>query len=1167
LVTACAGPAAAQTIVAKSFTTADGLPSDQVMAVAQTADGRLWVGTTRGLREFFGSQFRSEGIPDPISLSWVHALLATSDGTLWIGAGSSLHRRNPDGSWDTNLEVEAGLEVEEIAALHLAQDKALWVGGINALARLSGGVWETITIDGESPRISSLGEDAQGYVWAAVMGPTGSMIQVYDGREPIALIDADDGLPVRARFTAWLRDAAGEMWAATDAGLVQFSGFSVRRILTKEDGLANDNVWTVIRHPGGGLWAGTAGGLNRLQDGFVTSTLTSEVTGAGDSVEALAYDWEGNLWVGTNAGISRLPFGPWSTESHPLLQFTEVKDLLPGADGTSYAVTEAGVVYRTPAGEWTLLDETELGQVVYTLVRGPDGAIWAGTNSGLARLEEGRFKADTRVPRDLRVPALLFDSKGDLWAGTNEGLYRVSGGEVMLFSKASGELGQNSVLALWETATGDLWVGTLNGGARRYRDGTWTIVDRGTTGNGLINDFVIDGLEDSARNLWFATSMGVSRLQAGGDPHDSAAWRTFQIPDLSGEQVNALWEDRLRPGKIWVGTEGGLNLISGDLPPSAFTRDDGLSHKWINALDQAPDGTLWIGTRSGLTYHLDKKRAPMVELRPLLVNNEECDAACLAEGVSYDSETATFQYAASDLGDLSGLEYLVSIRAGEVLSQTQTPEGSVVQNLEPGTQYAFSVEAFDRDFNAASTLRPLELFVQSPTWWESLREKPYFPILLILAIGGLILLALRVYVVGIRWWQRRQLFTYSYDLVVSPRSREKDPPLEVLVMGEVRWPTRLNKILARLHVPSELVRLFTGQIESLNREAFSKPNLGRIQRLEAELREHRADAPGTLQDLGSLLYRALFPDLIAKDLRKLDLGDPNLSARLRLRQGGAPHLKAVPWEFMYDPGQPGYLTIDSQVTLVHDLSVEGETYELDDRAGLRVLVALSNPEAEHLGLSRLTRQKDELRAIEGALASLTEDGRAEVLPLWNVQWSQFVSAVSKGGWDVIHFTGHSGIWEDQDLPVLFFDNGKGVPIRIPHDEFVKLFHGASTAKAGRPKLVVLNACRTAQQNVIEDTLGLAEALVQVARLPACIGMGYEISEDAAVDFCREFYGTLVDHGQVDHAVMVARGVLADKLGRGRLHWGAPRLYSRVRDGVLFGPDKLRSKTDEPDSRE
>ena len=59
----------------------------EILAIAQTADGFIWVGTTGGLLRFDGSEFERYkpevgSFPEP---RWVSALLATADGGLWIG--------------------------------------------------------------------------------------------------------------------------------------------------------------------------------------------------------------------------------------------------------------------------------------------------------------------------------------------------------------------------------------------------------------------------------------------------------------------------------------------------------------------------------------------------------------------------------------------------------------------------------------------------------------------------------------------------------------------------------------------------------------------------------------------------------------------------------------------------------------------------------------------------------------------------------------------------------------------------------------------------------------------------------------------------------------------------------------------------------------------------
>src|SRR5881275_1503767 len=67
--------------------TDDGLPQNSVYAIAQTADGYLWVGSHEGLARFDGIKFTIFDFPRAPELrrGWITALCAARDGSLWIG--------------------------------------------------------------------------------------------------------------------------------------------------------------------------------------------------------------------------------------------------------------------------------------------------------------------------------------------------------------------------------------------------------------------------------------------------------------------------------------------------------------------------------------------------------------------------------------------------------------------------------------------------------------------------------------------------------------------------------------------------------------------------------------------------------------------------------------------------------------------------------------------------------------------------------------------------------------------------------------------------------------------------------------------------------------------------------------------------------------------------
>jgi ligand-binding sensor domain-containing protein len=70
----------------------DGVFAGAPQAMAQTADGYLWIGTASGLIRFDGVRFVPWAFPpnETLMSSVVSALLGDQDGSLWIGTGGGL---------------------------------------------------------------------------------------------------------------------------------------------------------------------------------------------------------------------------------------------------------------------------------------------------------------------------------------------------------------------------------------------------------------------------------------------------------------------------------------------------------------------------------------------------------------------------------------------------------------------------------------------------------------------------------------------------------------------------------------------------------------------------------------------------------------------------------------------------------------------------------------------------------------------------------------------------------------------------------------------------------------------------------------------------------------------------------------------------------------------
>jgi len=97
-------------------------------------------------------------------------------------------------------------------------------------------------------------------------------------------------------------DRAGNLWIGTAGGGV--SRYDGERFITftTEDGLALDEVSTILEDRAGNLWMGTVGGGLCRYDGEHFTTFTTEHGLPSNEVLCLRIDQAGHLWIGTNGG-------------------------------------------------------------------------------------------------------------------------------------------------------------------------------------------------------------------------------------------------------------------------------------------------------------------------------------------------------------------------------------------------------------------------------------------------------------------------------------------------------------------------------------------------------------------------------------------------------------------------------------------------------------------------------------------------------------------------------------------------------------------------------------------------------------------------------------------------------------------------------------------------
>lgn len=601
--------------------TEQGLPDNSILAITQTREGYLWLGTPNGLARFDGIRFAvfDENNTPGLASSRVSSLFSDSRGGLWIGtenAGVLLLKEGrvtaPGRGGREGLLAAACEDASGAVWLHYA-DGQLWrhdSGTTNALffapdryslepfisrrtliAEKSGPVLagsdrRLAAFDpAESARAASLAPAKQeflparlDYLLAGRDGGhwrlAGRRIQQWRAgamqRELAANYPWGD-----ARITAACEDREGNLVVGTlGEGVFWFDAQGRAACLSTNEGLSYSYVLSLAVDREGGLWVGTdGGGLNRVKRQVFEVVEPSR----GLVVQSVCEDTNGPLWMAFNVvnpedgGAGRWHDGALRTFGlREGLRFA-VRSMFVDRAGQVWAGTFGGLL-RLSEGRFLPLIGAELPhQFVQALHEDRQGRLWVGTRGGLAVWDRSRWR--TFTTRDglsaSSVRAIADDAEGTIWIGVEDGgLNRWRDDQFTVFRKSPDGLPGDTVTSLWVDESGALWVGTAGGGLARLRQGRWT---RLTTDEGLASNSIGYLVEDAEGFLWIGSNAGLMRV-AKRALNDFAAGRAARVPCRtygkqdglpsgqcsSGSQPGA-W--RSRDGTVWFPTIKGLASV------------------------------------------------------------------------------------------------------------------------------------------------------------------------------------------------------------------------------------------------------------------------------------------------------------------------------------------------------------------------------------------------------------------------------------------------------------------------------------------------------------------------------------------------------------------------------------------------------------------------------
>jgi ligand-binding sensor domain-containing protein/signal transduction histidine kinase len=733
----------AERLPIKSYSSADGLPHDEVERIVPDSRGFLWFCTRGGLARFDGYTFVNFGSEQGLPEGRVNDLLETRTHEYWVATDGGLVRFDPAGR---PMFVLIASPVDDrfartITVLREGQDGTVWVGTRKGLYRLardgSTSVLLAVEIGMQAPlleyaEITDIEEDRFHTLW--ITAPGGLYRRWPDGSS--ARYTERDGVPgtYPIRLT---EDREGRFWVGTrDAGFFGFTADAThakpRNVQTfgLKDGLPNVWVNQIFEASDGRLWIAGSGLVEFFPNGAPQSprlhTYGQRNGLTQYSIRSMSEDEAGNLWLASgNAGAMKVVHDGFTTYGR-LDGLSNVNAIVEDRAGNlcfrGYVLGDAkGSVFEGRTLDMLGAEPTlhtrvgcfdgarfsafvpeavkDFGWVLErTTLKARSGEFWLGTGLGVLRYAatDRFFDLRTARPRAVytmrdglagfQVYRLFEDSRGDIWIATTSehtnGLARwdARSERIVDLGQAPNLPSPSEQIAM---SFGEDKTGTVwigfSNGLARYAYGAFAFF---AAKDGLPPGAILDIHEDRAGGLWLASDRGgLMRVDYRETDHPAFV-RYADAEGRPSTNTMVIVEDSA--GFLYFGGGQGIDRLD---PATGrikhFTAADGLTPGLVQVGYQDRHGVLWFGSTTGLARLEPMRQAPVPPstlISAVRVNG-------VLQGVSALGEHAVALADFAPNENHLEIDFLaVAFGAGEVLRYQYKLEGAGTDWSEPSVQ-------------------------------------------------------------------------------------------------------------------------------------------------------------------------------------------------------------------------------------------------------------------------------------------------------------------------------------------------------------------------------------------------------------------------------------------------------------------------------------------------
>jgi ligand-binding sensor domain-containing protein len=290
-----------------NFTTANGLPHNNIKCVAADNSGNIWFGSTAGLTKYNGTTMTTytttNGLPD----NNVNRIVVAQNGDILIATNNGLSRYN--GATFTN-----SLTGNIIRTVFEAANGNLWAGTSGGGVKRYTTTWTTYTTSNGIPHnfVNTITQDLNGNIWIG----TSEGLARFNGTTWTTFTNIN-GLNNEAdQVISSHCDNNGILWFGSKpsfnigGGVTRYNGTTFTHFNTPE-GLAGKQIEDMTADPKNRKWfASFTSGISYFKDDnypqYSFTTLNTLGGLISNQVQGVAVDGNGYVWFATISGVSRL---------------------------------------------------------------------------------------------------------------------------------------------------------------------------------------------------------------------------------------------------------------------------------------------------------------------------------------------------------------------------------------------------------------------------------------------------------------------------------------------------------------------------------------------------------------------------------------------------------------------------------------------------------------------------------------------------------------------------------------------------------------------------------------------------------------------------------------------------------------------------------------------